>query len=98
MKVIKAGTALGPNVLPNRVLRYKLKREMKFLTKAFNAVLSRQYKPPGKKHARLISVLKTGKEVILPSSYKQVSLLDTVANTLRRTVLTRVYLTLLQTL
>jgi hypothetical protein len=51
---------------------------MTFLTKVFNAVLCRQYFPSAWKHARVVSILKPGKDHTLPSSYRPTSVLDTV--------------------
>jgi hypothetical protein len=44
----------------------------------FNAALLAQYFPPVRKHARVISILKPGKDPSLPSSYRPISLLDTI--------------------
>jgi hypothetical protein len=44
----------------------------------FNAVLRRLYFPPAWKHARVVSIVKPGKDPALPSSYRPISLLDTV--------------------
>jgi hypothetical protein len=43
IKGLKFGKALGPNGIPNRVLRHRPKRAVKFLTNVLNAVLRRQY-------------------------------------------------------
>jgi hypothetical protein len=56
----------------------------------FNAVLRRQYFPPAWKHARVVSILKPGKDPTLPSSYRPISLLDTVGNLFEMILLNRV--------
>jgi hypothetical protein len=93
IKVIKGhkvGKAPGPNGILNRVLRHLPKRSITFLTKVFNAVLCRQYFPPVRKHACVLPILKPGKDPTQPSSYRPISLLDTVGKIFEKIVLTRV--------
>jgi hypothetical protein len=78
IKGLKVGKAQGPSGVPNRALRNLPKRAITFLMKLFNAVLRRQYIPQAWKHARVVSSLKQGKVPTLPSSYRPISLLDTV--------------------
>jgi hypothetical protein len=59
---LKVGKPPGPNGIPNRVLRHLPKRAISFLTKVFNAVLLRQYFSSAWKHARVVSILKPGKD------------------------------------
>jgi hypothetical protein len=87
---LKVGKAPGPNGTPNRVLRYLPKRLIIFLTKVFNAVLRMQYFPSAWKHARVASILKPGKDPTLPSSYRPISLLDTVGKLFEKILLGRV--------
>jgi hypothetical protein len=70
---LKVGKAPGPNGIPNRVLRHLPNRARTFLTKVFNAVLRRQYFPSAWKHASVVSILKPGKDPVLPSSYRHMS-------------------------
>jgi hypothetical protein len=56
----------------------------------FDAVLRRQYFPSALKHARVVSILKPGKDPALPSSYRPVSLLDTVGMLFEKIPLARV--------
>jgi hypothetical protein len=87
---LKVGKAPGPNCIPNRVLRHLPKRAIIFLTKAFNAVLRRQYFPPVWKHARVVPILKPGKDPTQPSSYRPISLLDTLGKLFEKILLTTV--------
>jgi hypothetical protein len=87
---IKVGKAPGPNVIRNRVLCHLPKRAITFLTKMFNAVLRRQYFPPVWKHALVLPILKPGKDLTQPSSYRPISLLDTVGKLFEKILLTRV--------
>jgi hypothetical protein len=75
---LKAGKAPGPNGIPKTVPRHLPKRAITFLTKVFNAVLRRRYFPPVRKHALVVPILKPGKDPTLPSSYRPISVLDTV--------------------
>jgi hypothetical protein len=55
----------------------------------FNAIL-RTYLPPVCKQARVISVLKPGKDPALPSSYRPVSILDTIRNVFENILLSSI--------
>jgi hypothetical protein len=89
IKGLKVGKALGPNIIPNRVLRHLPERAITFLTKVFNAVLRRQYFPPVWKHARVLPILKPRKA---PSSPLPTDpcLLDTVGKLFQKILLTMV--------
>jgi hypothetical protein len=56
----------------------------------FNAVLRRQYFPPVWKYVRVSPILKPGKDPTQPSSYRPISLLDTVGRLFEKILLTRV--------
>jgi hypothetical protein len=56
----------------------------------FNAVLRSQYFPSAWKHARVVSILKPGKDPALPSSYRPISLLDTVGKLFEKILVARV--------
>jgi hypothetical protein len=90
IKGLKAGNAPGPNGVPKKALKHLPKRAITFITKLFNAHLRRQYLPPGWKHGRVISILKPGKDPTLPSSYRPISLLDTVGKLFEKVLVTRV--------
>jgi hypothetical protein len=90
IKGLKVGKALGPNGIPNRVLRHLPKRAITFLTEVFNAVLRRQYFTPTWKHARVVSILKPGKDPTLPPSYRSISLLDTIGKLFEMILLDRI--------
>jgi hypothetical protein len=87
---LKVGKALGPNGISNRVVRHQPKRAISFLAKVFIAVLRRQYFPSAWKHARVVSVLKPGKDPTLPSSYRPIRLLVTVGKLFEKILLARV--------
>jgi hypothetical protein len=55
-----------------------------------NAALLAQYFPPVWKHARVISILKPGKDPSLPSLYRPISLLDTIGKLFEKILLSRI--------
>jgi hypothetical protein len=81
---------LRAELYTEQVLRHLLKHAIPFLTKVFNAVLRRQYFPSAWKHARVVSILKPGKDPTLPSSYRPIRLLDTVGQLLEKVLLARI--------
>jgi hypothetical protein len=85
---LKVSKAPGPNGIPNRVLRQLPKRAITFLTKVFIAVLRKQYFLSAWKHARVVSILKPGKDSTL-SSYISISLFDTVGKLFEKILLAR---------
>jgi hypothetical protein len=60
------------------------------LVALFNAILRTLYFPPVWKHARVISILKPGKDPALPSSYRPISPLDTIGKVFEKILLGRI--------
>jgi hypothetical protein len=56
----------------------------------FNAILLTQHFPSVWKHARVISILKPGKDPALPSSYRPISLLDTIGKLFEKILFSRI--------
>jgi len=75
---LKFSKAPGPNVIPNRVLKHLPKRAVSVLDRIFSAFLRTHHFLQRWKHARAISILKPGIYLALPSSYRPISLLDTI--------------------
>jgi hypothetical protein len=90
IKGLTVSKSPGPNVVPNRVLRHFPKLSITSFTKVFNAFLRRQYFPPVCKHARVLPILKPGKDPTEPSSYRHLSLLDTVDKVFEKILLIRI--------
>jgi hypothetical protein len=82
--------AQDPNVIPNRALKHLPKRGIKLITILFNALLRMQYFAPAWKDARVISILKPGKDSILPSSHRPISVLDMFGKLFEKILLTMV--------
>jgi hypothetical protein len=86
---LKISKAPGPDCIPKRALKH-LPQRMILLVALFNAILRTQYFPPAWKHARVISILKPGKHPALPSSYRPISLLDTIGKVFEKILLSRI--------
>jgi len=84
IRVLKVSKAPGPNGLPNRALKHLPKRAISLLARIFNAVLRTHNPPPKWKHARVISILKPGKDPALPSSCRSFVSWTRLVNSLER--------------
>jgi hypothetical protein len=87
---LKVSKAPGPNGIPNRALKQLPQRAVFLLAQIFNAVLLTHHFPTVWKHARVISMLKPGKDPALPSSYRPISLLDTIGKLSEKILLARI--------
>jgi hypothetical protein len=56
----------GPNGIPNWALKHLTQRAVSLLVLIFNAILLTHHFPTAWKHARVISILKPGKDPALP--------------------------------
>jgi len=65
---LKISKVRDPNAFPSRVLRHIPQRSVSLLVKVFNAIHLTDHFPTVQKHARVISILKPGKDQALPSS------------------------------
>ena len=75
---LKFGKAPGENGIPNRALKHLHQRAVSLLVQIFNTVLLTHHFSPVWKHARVISILKPGKDPALPLSYQPINLLVTI--------------------
>ena len=66
-------------------------RAVLLLVQIFNAILCTNHFPPVWKHARVISILKPGKDPAQSSSYRPISLLDTFGKLFEKILLTRIF-------
>jgi hypothetical protein len=87
---LKVGKAPGPNGIPNGALKHLPKRAVSLLVQIFKAVLRTHHFPSAWKHARVISILKPGKDPAQLSSYGPIILLDTIDKLFENTLLTRI--------
>jgi hypothetical protein len=87
---LKLGKAPGPNGIPNRALKHLPKPAVYFLVLIFNAVLCTHRFPPVWTQARVISILKPGKDPAQPTSYRPISLLDTIGKLFEKILLIRI--------
>jgi hypothetical protein len=84
------GKAPSPNGIQNMALKHLPMRAVLLLVQISNAVLRTHHYLPVWKHARLISILKPGKDPAQPSSYRPISLLDTVGKLFEKLLLTKI--------
>jgi hypothetical protein len=87
---LELGKAPGPDGIPNRALKHLPLRAISLLVTLFNAILTIQYFPAEWKLARVFSILKPGKNPALPSSYRPISLLDTIGKLFEKILLARI--------
>jgi hypothetical protein len=78
IRCLKFSKAPGSNSIPNTVLKHLHQLTVSFLAQIFNAVLHTHHFPQVWKHARMIYILKPGKGPAPRSSYRPISLLDTI--------------------
>jgi hypothetical protein len=86
---LRVSKAPGPNGIPNRALKHLPQRAVNLLVLIFNTILVTHHFPTAWKHARVISILKPGKDPALPSSYRPISLLDTIGKLFEKILLAR---------
>ena len=75
---LKFSKAPGPKGIPNRAFKHLPQRKVSFLAQVFNAVLHTHHFPQVWKHAQVVCILKPEKDPVLPSSFRPISLLDTI--------------------
>ena len=90
IKGLKVSKAPGPNGFTNRALKHLPKRAVSFLAHILNAVFRIHHFPQTWKHARMISILNPGKDPALPSSYRPISLWDTIGKLFEKILLARI--------
>jgi hypothetical protein len=81
---LKVSKAPSPNGITKRALKHLPQRAVFFLVLIFIAILHTHHFPTAWKHARVISILKPVKDPALPSSYRPISLLDTIGKLFER--------------
>jgi hypothetical protein len=86
---LKFGKAPGPNGIPNSALKHIPIRRVSTLVKIFNAILRTHHFPAVWKHARVISILKPGKDPAQLTSYRPFSPLDTCGKLFKKILFTR---------
>jgi hypothetical protein len=87
---LKISKAPGPDDIPNSALKHLPQRMILLLVALFNAMFRTQHFPSVWKHARVISILKPGKDPALPSSYRPIRLLDTIGQVFEKILLSRI--------
>jgi hypothetical protein len=90
IRSIQASKAPGPKGITNRALKHLPQGAVSLLVLIFNAILLAHHFPTAWKHARVISILKPGKDPALPSSYRPIRLLDTIGKIFEKILLARI--------
>ena len=87
---LKVSKVPGPNGIPNRALKHLPKQVVSLLACIFNVALCTNHFPQTWKYAQVISILKSGKDPALSSSYRPISLLDTIGKLFEKILLARI--------
>ena len=87
---LKFSKAPCRNGIPNRALKRLPQGALSLLVQTFNALLLTHHFPSVWKHARVISILKPGKDPALASSYRPISLLDTIGKLFQNIIFARI--------
>jgi hypothetical protein len=87
---LKLGKAPGPNGIPNRALKHPPNRAVYLLVLIYNECLCTHHFPPVWKHARVISILKPGKDPAKLTSYRPISLPDMIGKLFEKILLTMI--------
>ena len=90
MRGLKFNKAPDPNGTPNKGLKDLPQQAVSFLVLIFKDILLTHHFPSAWNHARLISILKPGKDPALPSSYRSIRLLETFGKLLENILLARI--------
>jgi hypothetical protein len=90
IRVLRVGKYPGPNCIPNRALKHLPQRAVSLQVLIFNAILLTHHFPKAWKHARVISILKPGNDPALLSSYRPITLLDTIGKLFENILLARI--------
>jgi len=84
------GLKVNKEPATSRALKHFPQRAVSILVQIFNAVLLTHHFPSVWKHAKVISILKPGKDPALRSSYRPISLFDTIGKLFEKILLARI--------
>jgi hypothetical protein len=87
---LKVSKAPGPNGVPKKALNNLPQQAVLILVQIFNAILLTHHFPTAWKHARVIPILKPGKDPAPPSSYQPIRLLDAICKLFEKILLVRI--------
>ena len=82
--------APGSDGIPKRALKHLPQRTVFLLVGIFNAILLTHHFPSLCRHARATSILNPGKDPALPSSYRPISLLDSIGKLFEKILLAKI--------
>jgi len=90
ISVLKFSKAPDLNGIRKRAMGHFPERAVSLLVLIFNVILLTHHFPTVWKHARVISILKPGKDPALPSFYRPISLLDMIGKLFENILLARI--------
>ena len=88
---LKVSKDPGPIGIPNRALKHLPQLAIFLLAQIFTIVLRTHPFSQVWKYARVISILKPGKDPAPPSSYRSISILDTIGKLFEKILLGRIF-------
>jgi hypothetical protein len=90
IRLLKVSKAPGPIVIPNRAVTHLPQRSLSLLAQIFNTIHLTHHVSTIRKHARLTSTTKPGKDPELPSSYWPIIMLDKIGEIFANILLARI--------
>jgi len=87
---LKFNKSPARNDFPHRALNHLLQRALTLLAQILHAVLLTHQSLTARKKARVFSILNPGNDPALPSSYRPISLLETIGKVFENVILTRI--------
>lgn len=96
IKFLKNNKAPGIDGIMNKLLKHLPKKMLVLLTYLFNSIFKFSYFPIEWKKAKIVAILKPGKNPTHPTSYRPISLLSSISKVFERIVLNRINKILVQ--
>lgn len=89
IRSLKPFNALGPDAIKNILLKNLPKSAILWITNLFNKCINMSYRPQNFKIAKVVPILKAGKQATDPNSYRPISLLNAVGKLFEKIVYIR---------
>lgn len=89
IKRLKSKKSPGQDGVRNVMLKHLPRKGLVYLTKIFNGCIKLMYFPTTWKHATVVAIPKSKKDVTLPTNYRPISLLSSLSKVFERIILNR---------